>query len=147
MTGFRTRASVNNVVTVHVPMTFKICGGRKEIISAEPHNSGEEAKATDEFPHVPHQLRTHNALIKALARAHRWHRMIENGDYCSITELAKAEDVNESYACRVLRLTLLAPAIVTDILDGQNNPDLMLKRLMKPLPVRWDEQMAVLGKA
>ena len=70
--------------------------------------------------------------------------MIEGGDYASLTELAKAEGVNESYACRVLRLSLLAPSIVTVILDSRHNSDVMFKDLMKPLPVRWDEPIATL---
>ena len=70
--------------------------------------------------------------------------MIESGEYASITELAKAEGVNQSYACRLLRLSLLAPSIVTAILDGRHDSDVMLKQLMKPLPVRWDEQIAAL---
>jgi hypothetical protein len=70
--------------------------------------------------------------------------MIESGEYVSITELAKAEGVNQSYACRILRLSLLAPSLVTAILDGRHDSDVMLKQLMKPLPVRWDEQTAML---
>ena len=117
-------------ITVHVPMTFTIRGGRKTILS-------------DATP-APPCPRIDNALLKAFARAHRWRRMIEGGEYASITELAKAEGVNESYACRLLRLSLLAPSIVTAILDGRNDSDVMLKQLMRPLPVRWDEQIAVL---
>lgn len=117
-------------VTVHVPMTFTIRGGRKTMIS-------------DVTPAAPHQ-RIDNALLKALARAHRWRRMIESGEYASITELAKAEGVNESYACRVLRLSLLAPRVVTAILNGRHNTDVMLRDLMQPLPVCWDEQIAAL---
>ena len=83
-------------------------------------------------------------MLKALAKAYRWRRMIESGTFTSITELAKAENVNQSYACRILRLTLLAPNIVTEILNGRYSSDLMLKRVMKPLPVRWDEQIAAL---
>jgi hypothetical protein len=82
-------------------------------------------------------------LLKALARAHRWRRLIENGTYASITELAKAEGVNQSYACRMLRLTLLAPAIVIEILNGRQHSNLMLKQLMKLRAVRWDKQIAV----
>ena len=117
-------------ITVHVPMTFTIRGGRKTILS-------------DAVP-APPQPRIDNALLKALARAHRWRRMIESGEYGSITELAKAEGVNQSYACRILRLSLLAPSIVTAILDGRHDSDVMLKQLMKPLPVRWEEQIAAL---
>ena len=123
-------AEQQTTITVHVPMTFTIRGGRKTIIS-------------ESAPARP-QPRIDNALLKALARAHRWRRKIESGEYASITELAKAEGVNESYACRLLRLTLLAPSIVTEILDGRQTSDVMLKQLMKPLPVRWDEQMAAL---
>jgi hypothetical protein len=117
-------------ITVHVPMTFTIRGGRKTILS-------------DAVPKPPHP-RIENALLKALARAHRWRRMIEGGQYGSITELAKTEGVNQSYACRMLRLTLLAPSIVTSILDARHPPDVMLREFMRPLPVRWDEQLAAL---
>jgi hypothetical protein len=126
-------------ITVHVPMTFTIRGGRKMIISDADGNEGfYQYKLSHDVP----KQRTENALLKAIAKAHRWRQKIERGEYASITELAKSENVNQSYACRVLRLTLLAPTIVTQILDGRYSPDLMLKRIMKPLPVRWDEQTA-----
>jgi len=44
----------------------------------------------------------------------------------------------------MLRLSLLTPSIVTAILDGRHDSDVMLKQVMKPLPVRWDEQTATL---
>jgi hypothetical protein len=141
-------------VTVHVPMAFTIRGGRKMIISDIPHNPGERlhhsvegAWTTLTLSRQAASQRTNNAMLKALAKAYRWRRMIESGTFTSITELAKAESVNQSYACRILRLTLLAPNIVTEILDGQYPSDLMLKRVMRPLPIRWDEQRAVLKAA
>ena len=123
-------ATDQTTITVHVPMTFTVRGGRKTILS-------------DAVP-APLQPRIDNALLKALARAHRWRRMIESGEYVSITELSKAEAVNQSYACRVLRLSLLAPSIVMAILDSRHDSDVMLKQLLKPLPVRWDAQIAML---
>jgi hypothetical protein len=111
-------------------MKFSLRGGRKTIIS--------------EFLAPTPRPKTDEALLKALARAHRWRRQIEAGEYASITDLAKAERVNESYACRLLRLTLLAPSIVTDILNGRHGSEVMLKQLMQPLPIRWDEQKAIL---
>ena len=137
-------------VTVHVPMTFAIHGGRKTIISEfaqgphqHPQKPRQHVNTAHQMAYATLQPRKHNALIKALARAHRWRLMIENGQYASITELAEAMKVNKSYACRMLRLTLLAPAIIADILDGRHGADLMLKRLMKPVPVRWDEQLSL----
>ena len=38
----------------------------------------------------------------------------------------------------------MAPAVIVDILDGRHASSLMLKRLMKLFPVRWDENMAEL---
>jgi len=70
--------------------------------------------------------------------------VIESGEYASVTELAKAEKVNQSYACRMLRLTLLSPSIIKIILDRRHIDALMLRQIMKPLPVRWDEQLAAL---
>jgi hypothetical protein len=32
-------------------------------------------------------------MLKSLARAYRWRRMTERGEYASITELSKAEGV------------------------------------------------------
>lgn len=122
----------SNKITVHVPMKFTVRGGRKTIIS--------------DVTRSPPQPRIENALLKALARAHRWRRMIESGEYASITELAKAEGINESYACRMLRLTLLAPAIVTTILNGRQSGDVMLKQLLRPLPARWGDQMNILNR-
>jgi hypothetical protein len=138
-------------ITVHVPMMFTIRGGRKMIISEVLQAPGEGLHSSLEAGCAPHasfrpaaRQRTDNALHKALARAYRWRRMIESGEYATITELAKAEHVNQSYACRMLRLTLLAPYVVTTILNRRDSSDLMLKQLMKPLPVRWDEQAAKL---
>ena len=120
-------ATDQTTITVHVPMTFTVRGGRKTILS-------------DAVP-APPQPRIDNALLKAIARAHRWRRMIESGEYASITELAKAEGVNQSYACRLMRLTLLAPVIVEAILDGKQPQDMQLNRLLRPLPVEWKRQL------
>ena len=115
-------ASRPQALTVHVPMKFTIRGGRKMVIT--------------ELVSRPRHPRTENALLKALARAYRRRQQIEGGEYASITELAKANRVNESYACRLLRLTLLAPSIVTDILNGRETFSLTLKELTRPFPVR-----------
>lgn len=129
-------------ITVHVPMTFSTHGGRKLIISEANGGAGSpQYKLSHDAP----RQRTENALLKAIAKAYRWRRKIERGEYASITELAKAENVNQSYACRVLRLTLLAPAIVTEILDGRYSSEFMLKQIMKPLPINWQDQCARLA--
>jgi len=114
-------------ITVHIPLKLSQRGGRKTVISP--------------VPYVRCAPKYDNALIKALVRAHRWRRLIESGHYSSITDLAKSEKVNQSYACRLLRLTLLAPEIVEAILDGAHSHELQLNRITGPLPIDWGSQV------
>jgi hypothetical protein len=113
-------------ITVFVPMTWRRRGGRKVIV-APP---GSECWATPP--------RIDGALVKALARAHRWQRLLESGAYGTLAELADAERISRSYLSRVLRLTLLAPDIVERILDGR--PTAGLAHFLKPFPVAWEQQ-------
>ena len=94
-------------VAVRIPTTFKCRGGRKVIVAPD----GGDALA-------PAKPRQDERLIRALARAHRWKRMLEEGKYRSAGELAEAEGVTRSFVNRLLRLTLLAPDIIEAILDG-----------------------------
>jgi len=91
--------------------------------------------------------RSEDARLKALAKAFRWRAQIESGEYASITDLAKARGVNDSYACRLLRLTLLSPEIVTTILDRRQSPDFTLKELTRPLPIEWDQQLTAINNS
>ena len=90
--------------------------------------------------------RPDNTLVKALARAFRWKRMLETGEFATIAELAEREGIAPSYMTRVLRLTLLAPDIIDAILDGKQGPELTLARLLEPLPVEWVAQCATLPR-
>ena len=81
-----------------------------------------------------------NTLIRALARAHRWNRMLEEGRYCSAQEIADAEKIGRSFVSRLLRLTLLAPDIQEVILEGRQPKGLQLEELTKAMPGAWREQ-------
>ena len=81
-------------------------------------------------------------LVKALARAWRWQKLLDKGVYGSVTEIAEAEKISKSYVSRILRLALLAPDIVEAILRGRADQRVMLER---PLPVGWEDQRAALS--
>ena len=127
-------ASDGRTMTVRVPMTIKRRGGRKLVLAPD----GAKVTAAPVTRHVD------NAMVKAIARAFRWREMLENGTYATIREIAAAEKVNESYVGRVLRLTLLAPAIIEAILGGRQPAGLQLDRLLRRFPVGWREQSAAL---
>ncbi len=116
-------------LTVHVPLTFRKRGGRKLIIAP----TGSEAWA-------PPRPRVDSAMVKALARAFRWWKLLETGTHTTVAEIAAAEKINASYIGRVLRLTLLSPEIVEAILDGRQPAALQLDDLVRPFPVEWQAQ-------
>ncbi|RJE82398.1 hypothetical protein [Paracoccus onubensis] len=123
------RSPIPETVTLHVPFRMVKRGGRKEMQmpdgAAQPH-------------------RTDSTIVKALARAFRWKRMLESGEFVTIAELAEREGIAPSYMTRILRLTLLAPEIVEAILDGEQSPDMALGRALEPFPAEWAGQQNML---
>lgn len=117
-------------LTVVIPLSVKKRGGRKVIIT----------------PGVLEiECRQDITLIKAVARAFRWRRMLEEGRFTTINELAAAEKINSSYVSRVLRLTLLAPDIVEAILDGRQPEGMTLPAMLEPFMAEWDQQRWAIG--
>ena len=114
------------MLTVRIPLCIRKRGGRKTMIASDMLTMPARVDVT---------------LVKALARAFRWRRLLEDGSYSTIKELAAAEKINASYLCRVLMLTLLAPDIVEAILDGRQPADMTLALLMQPFGVLWEEQV------
>jgi hypothetical protein len=120
-------------VTVRVPISIGRRGGRKLVLTPD----GTGVLAAPLCRHID------NAMVKAIARAFRWREMLENGTYATIAEIAAAESINESYVGRLLRLTLLAPDLVENILYGRQHAKITLATLMQPFPVDWKAQQSV----
>ena len=118
-------------LTVFVPINFRKRGGRKLIIP--PAGAPEPV-------YSPPQPKTDSTLVKALARAHRWKKMLDSRRFASIRELADAEKLTDSFVGNLLRLTLLAPDIIETILDGRLPKGIGLADFMKPWPGVWEEQ-------
>jgi hypothetical protein len=121
--------SIPTSITVRVPLTVRHRPGRKTVVTVA------NAAAT-----APIRTRADPAMVKALARAFRWKRMLDGGQYASISEIATKEKIDRGYVGSILRLTLLAPDIVEAILDGRQPAGLGLPALLKPFPVEWDRQ-------
>jgi hypothetical protein len=124
-----TVTSDQDTITVHVPLTFAKRGGRKQVVLPDGAPSW-----------APPRARVDNTMIKAIARGFRWRKLLETGVHATIADIAMAEKINDSYASRILRLTLLAPDIIEAILDGRQGPEITLAALMKPFPVEWERQ-------
>lgn len=120
-------APAPDTVTLHVPFRIVKRGGRKEMQLPEGAEQPRRADST---------------LVKALARAFRWKRMLELGEFATIAELSEREGIAPSYMTRVMRMTLLAPEIVEAILDGNQGSELSLARLQEPFASDWTTQVS-----
>ncbi len=75
--------------------------------------------------------------------AHFWQRLLDEGRAKTIADIAAAEGIDVTQARRVLRLTLLAPAVVEPLLA---NPDVVINLeavLRRVMPLDWQAQGAV----
>ena len=120
--------AIPDTITIHVPFRLVKRGGRKEMIL--PPGAQTRRQADD-------------SLIKALARAFRWKRMLDSGAFATIGDLAAKEGIAPSYMTRVMRMTLLAPAIVEAIVEGRQGPEVTLAGLMEPFEPEWEHQHQV----
>ncbi len=121
-------------VTVRVPLTIRRRPGRKTLVSLGFGAEGGRI-ATKADP----------ALLKALARAFRYQKLLDEGSYASISDMAAAEKIERGYLGTLLRLTLLAPEMVEAILNGRQPEGATLPQLLEGVPVGWGEQR--LGRA
>lgn len=121
-------------LVVSVPLKLKKRAGRKEVILPDALSDGA-------VEHMPHQ----EALVVALARAHRWQKLLDEGKFKSVSDLARYIGLDVSFAARLLRLTLLAPDIIEAVLIGDEPSGLSLTMLTKQFPPLWNEQRDRLG--
>jgi hypothetical protein len=122
---------IPETMTLHVPFRIVKRGGRKEM----------------QMPDRVRPERTpDNTLVKALARAFRWKRMLDSGEFATIAELAEREGIAAPYLTRTMRLSHLSPDLVEAILDGRQPRHLTLEVLRQPLPEDWTEQKHALGE-
>ena len=137
MTTDRAAGKVTSVdgartVTVRVPLALRRYGGRKAVV------------VPNEAQPVARRQEPLSPQVRALARAHRWQKLIESGEFSSIAELAAAEKIDKSYVSKMLRLTLLAPDLVELVLAGTEPDAIQIDALKRPFSPEWSRQRRVL---
>ena len=118
-------------LTVQVPLTIRRRPGRKTVVT--PVREAGDGPTT-----IP--TRAASALVEALARAFRYQWLLDEGHYGSIIERAAAEKMERGYLGSLLRLMLLTPEIVEEVLGGSRSRLVDLPSLLVPLPVEWARQ-------
>lgn len=117
------------LIIFKIPMRFKRQGSRRMLVLPE-HEAAR--KKNDCLSNDP--------MVNALAKAHRWQKMLDSGKAPTIRRLAELEKVDQSFMARILRLNDLAPDIVESILDGKIPDTLNLETLRGTFPLAWSEQ-------
>lgn len=116
-------------VTLNIPIALRRRSGRRVVVPEGPGFESEKRTRTGATP-----------LQLALARGHRWLRMLEAGEASSMSEIARREGTDHSYVARHINLTLLAPDIVAAILDESLPEGVRLHALSINPPAIWKEQ-------
>jgi len=110
----------NGNILITMPIIFKVCGGRKQIITPD----------SEDVETAP--------VLLSIARAFRWQKMIDDGKFKNCTELALAMGIDNAIVARTIRLTLLSPKIVHKIISGELT--LTVDALRQSFPNVWSEQ-------
>ena len=117
-------------ITVRVPLKIRRRPGRKTVVMPTSGDARDGAIPTRADP----------AMVKALARAFRYQKLLDEGRYASITEMAAGEKIDRGYLGRLLRLSVLAPDIIEALLNRSLSNDACLAWLMEPQSENWEEQ-------
>lgn len=125
-----------------VPWRLVQRGIRREVIAPPGVQKAVEVGAAGGEP-----LRTEakdTALLRALGLAHHWQRLLHEERVASVTEIAQAEHLDVTQVRRLLRLTLLAPAVIETLLrEPQHRLDPVLRQ---PWATLWQDQCSQLKR-
>lgn len=120
---------------VFVPLEIKKRGGTAMVITPKNIRREDSQKCFDE------------KFIKAIAKAHKWKIMLDEGQASSFVEIAQQEKVTPGYVRKIFDLNFLSPKIIDSILSGTQPRTLKLQDItsVKELPALWQEQVEGLG--
>ena len=126
-----TTSNCEKQISTFIPLKFAKRSGRCVVTTAE-----EAMKATE-----PDSPPPDTTLMNALARAFHWQRLLDRGIVHSGTEIARKENMDLATVNEILRLTLLDPGIVEDILRSRQPKGLTMNWLnTNPTPWEWKKQ-------
>ena len=110
-------------------MTWKRHGGRKVIIAPD----GGDAWA-------PAKPRPDETLIRALARAHRWKRLLEEGRYRSAARARGSRGRHSQLRQPTAAAHTAGAGYSEAILEGRQPKGMQLEELTNGMPSGWEEQ-------
>ncbi len=117
---------IKSNLTSFVPLAFKRRGVQRLVAS--------EAPAHD------------TTFLEGLGRAFYWQQLLDKGAMKSGSDIARQEGLHPSTVNELLRLTLLAPGIIEQLMAGRQPRRLNLMWFQRhPLPVYWQAQHHIIA--
>lgn len=120
--------ALDGTVSVSIPIKIRRYSGRCQVVVPQGISAKVGGNAAP------------TALQIALARGHRWLRLIESSKVANLAAIAKLENVDRSYVSRMVNLTTLAPDIQAAILDETLPDTVSLFDLAIDTPLSWPDQ-------
>lgn len=86
-------------------------------------------------------------ILNVVARGFFWQDLLDNGVYASGSDIAKVEGVTPSTVNRLVRMGLLAPDLIEELMAGAQPRGLTAHWLIRnSIPSLWSEQRALFEK-
>ncbi|MGA3988749.1 hypothetical protein ACI2TK_21375 [Ralstonia nicotianae] len=124
-----------------VPWTLVKRGSKKEVVT--PLDAPQEFVAEARRERRARDATQDTPLMRALGLAHYWQRLLDEQRFASVVEIAEVEGIDASRVYRLLRLTLLAPDIVEQLISG---PGATLEPVMRRTwPSVWHAQIETMN--
>jgi hypothetical protein len=115
-----------------LPWTLVRRGLKKQVIT--PLNSPQEFLAEAARERQVREMAKDTPLMRALGLAHHWQRLLDEERVASVAEIAKAEGMDVTQVRRLLRLALLPPKVVEQVVG---TPGVTLGEVMRGM---WTEK-------
>lgn len=123
-----------------IPWTLVKRGVRRQVIT--PIDAPEHFEKEAVVERSARKQVKDSSSIRALGLAHYWQRLLDEGKYRSLTEVAAAEGIALSQASRTLQLSRLAPKLIEDCCANDRGWPKFEKLARVCLHASWAEQMS-----
>ncbi|AKZ25235.1 hypothetical protein ACNRBV_03745 [Ralstonia pseudosolanacearum] len=123
-----------------VPWTLVKRGSKKEVVT--PLDAPQEFVAEARRERRARDATQDTPLMRALGLAHYWQRLLDTQRFASVAEIAEAEGIDVSRAYRLLRLALLAPEIIEQLIAVSGTA--LEPMMRRSWPTEWRAQVEVM---
>lgn len=124
-----------------IPWTLVKRGVRRQVIT--PIDAPEQFQREAAVERSARKQAKDSPLIRAMGLAHYWQRLLDDGKYRSLTEIAAIEGIDLSQVSRVGQLARLAPEIVEACLTGGRGGPKLEHLVRVCLASTWTDQKSL----